>query len=50
MTNLHYEVSHMIDMPAAFAGGDRVDEANLLEALVGDTDRNLPPVAERVRC
>merc|ERR1719341_486699 len=41
--SLHHHVRYMVYMLAALEGGDAVDKAYLLKALVGDTDGNLPP-------
>ena len=39
----HDKVGDMIHVPAALGCGDGVDETHLLESLVRDADRHLPP-------
>ena len=39
------QLGDVVDVSAALGRGDRVDEGHLLEAVVGDGDRYLPPIA-----
>ena len=39
------ELGHVVDVPAAFGGGDGVDERHLLEPVVGRGHSHLPPFA-----
>ena len=39
------QLGDVVDVSAALGRGDRVDEGHLLEAVVGDCDRDLPTIA-----